>query len=561
MLLTTASASATLCLLILLPKAAWFLLKRLFVRLPIDNIPGPPPSNSWILGHFKKLFHRESWDFQHDLYNKYGQAVVTEGLFGRIWLFVFDPLALHHVILKDQHIYEETAQLIQMDLLLFGPGLLSVLGETHRKQRKMLNPVFSITHMRHMLPLFYEVTDRLREAIHRRVEDGPRTLDMLNWSTRIALELIGQGGLGYSFDPLTTDSASPYGDAMKNLMPAMLPLMKYRIILPALCKYTSPGFRRWVLERIPWEPLQKIRRIVDTMDAMSRDIYEAKMAALREGEEAVVQQVSEGKDILSKLLQANMAASDADKLPDDQLIAQITTIVFAAMDTTSGVLAHILHMLAEHPDIQERLRHEITSACRANDGNRPTYDQLSELTLLDCVCRETLRMFPPLVFLPRTAVKDAVLPLSTPIRARDGTLMHEIAVPKGTSVVISILASNRNRAIWGEDADEWKPDRWLKLPEAVTEAHIPGVYSHLLTFLGGSRACIGFKFSEMEMKVVLTTLLQHFKFSVPKDLKDSIFWNFGGVQWPSVGRKSDVSELPLGVELVGQETEDHSAFD
>ena len=81
----------------------------------------------------------------------------------------------------------------------------------------------------------------------------------------------------------------------------MLPLMKYRILLPPLCKYTSPELRRWVLERIPWAPLQKIRRIVDTMDHMSHDIYDAKMAALLKGEEAVVQQVSEGKDILSKL--------------------------------------------------------------------------------------------------------------------------------------------------------------------------------------------------------------------------------------------------------------------
>ncbi len=68
------------------------------------------------------------------------------------------------------------------------------------------------------------------------------------------------------------------------------------------------------------------------------------------------------------------------------------TIVFAAMDTTSGVLAHILHMLAEDPDVQEQLRREMISAFRANDGERPTYEQLSELTLLDCVCRETLRM-------------------------------------------------------------------------------------------------------------------------------------------------------------------------
>ena len=58
-------------------------------------------------------------------------------------------------------------------------------------------------------------------------------------------------------------------------------------------------------------------------------------------------------------------------------------------------------------------------------------------------------------------------------------MMNEVHVPKGTSVVISILASNRNRALWGLDADEWKPERWEKLPDAVINAHIPGVYAHL----------------------------------------------------------------------------------
>ena len=56
--------------------------------------------------------------------------------------------------------------------------------------------------------------------------------------------------------------------------------------------------------------------------------------------------------------------------------------------------------------------------------------------------------------------------------------------------------------------------------------------------------------ANMITEVVLITLLQHFKFLVPEDLEEPIFWNFGGVQWPSVGRKSDISELPLRVELV-----------
>ena len=72
------------------------------------------------------------------------------------------------------------------------------------------------------------------------------------------------------------------------------------------------------------------------------------------------------------------------------------------------------------------------------------------------------------------------MPLSKPIRGLDGTLINEIPVPEGTIVLIGMLASNRNAELWGPDAEEWKPERWLNpLPKAVTEAHIPGIYSHL----------------------------------------------------------------------------------
>lgn len=75
---------------------------------------------------------------------------------------------------------------------------------------------------------------------------------------------------------------------------------------------------------------------------------------------------------------------------------------------------------------------------------------------------------------------DAVLPLSEPITGIDGSKINEIHVPKDTTVVVGVLSSNRNKAIWGEDALEWKPERWLdQLPESVTEAKIPGIYSNL----------------------------------------------------------------------------------
>ena len=76
--------------------------------------------------------------------------------------------------------------------------------------------------------------------------------------------------------------------------------------------------------------------------------------------------------------------------------------------------------------------------------------------------------------------REVVLPLSTPIRGRDGREIREIVVPNDTVVVVGILAANRNKAVWGADVMEWWPERWLKpLPESVMEARVPGVYSHL----------------------------------------------------------------------------------
>lgn len=76
--------------------------------------------------------------------------------------------------------------------------------------------------------------------------------------------------------------------------------------------------------------------------------------------------------------------------------------------------------------------------------------------------------------------KDVVLPLSKPIPGLNNQPVSEIPLSKDTVVVVSLLNANRNPDIWGPDAMEWKPERWLgELPSSVTEAKIPGVYSNL----------------------------------------------------------------------------------
>jgi len=288
-----------------------------------------------------------------------------------------------------------------------------------------------------------------------------------------------------------------------------------------------------------------MRDIIDVINSTAAGIYEEKKKALEEGDEAVTRQIGKGNDIMSILMRANMSASEHDKMSEEELLAQISVLTFAATDTTSNALARILHLLSTHQDVQSKLRQEIVDA--RSRGNLE-YDEVVALPYLDAICRETLRLYAPVSQLSKTTRQDVVLPLSTPIKGLDGREITEIPIPNNTNIIVGLLAANRNPEVWGQDSYEWKPERWLTpLPESVSAARIPGIYSHLMTFLGGGRACIGFKFSQLEMKVVLLTLIQSFEFS-PSEKE--IFWQMSGVVSPIAVGEGTKTQLPMMVKLV-----------
>ncbi|OCH89968.1 cytochrome P450 [Obba rivulosa] len=520
---------------------AWRVIQ--YIRSPFNNIPGPP-GGSIFSGHLLQMIDRHAWDFVTEVGEKFGQVVRLKGLFGTQGLLVFDPVALQSIMIKDQNAYEEGEDFLVTNYLNFGNGLLATLGEKHRKQRKLINPFFSTSRMREMYPIFREVAGRLQTAIaldlDKRVD---KDIDMMQWMTRTALEMIGQVGLGYSFDPLVEDKPNDYGTAMKSLIPTLDKLLFERLPLPILVKIGPGWLRRRLVELIPIRPVKDWINIVDTMESNARQVCDGKRRAIEKGD---IAQLGAGQDILTRLLQANMSASDEDRVDDDEIVAHMSTLVFAATDTTTSSLARLLHLLAERPEVQDRLRQEYLKACQGGDA--PSFDELMELPLLDAVCRETLRLYPPFSIFVRTAREDMVLPLSGPIRGRDGDMINEIPIPKNTDVYIGILQSNRNSALWGPDAAEWKPERWLSpLPEAIVNAHIPGVYANLLTFFGGGRSCVGFKFSQLEMKVVLTTLLERFTFSKGDA---PLYWNMVFLAYPSAHRDDPKPSLPLRVNRV-----------
>jgi cytochrome P450 len=142
-------------------------------------------------------------------------------------------------------------------------------------------------------------------------------------------------------------------------------------------------------------------------------------------------------------------------------------------------------VLAQHQDIQTKLREEVKHL------NNPTFEEIESCRYLNNVCREMLRYIPPVAVTTRVAHTDDTI--------------NGVFIPKGTIVFIAIAATNFDETVWGPDVDSFNPDRWEKLPETLSN------YSYL-TFLQGARSCIGRKFAETEMKVLLVALIQRLQF-------------------------------------------------
>ncbi|KAI9443764.1 cytochrome P450 [Lactarius psammicola] len=531
---------AVYALVALTGVASLAVLRHRFRQRSLQKIPGPSnPSLFW--GHWRHMFNPYAYSFHEGLYRTYGKVARVYGFLGDIQLVVSDPKACNNIIVKDQAIFEETEAFLHTNMQTFGPSLLATIGPHHRKQRKLLNPAFNVNHMRYMTPIFHRVTNQvlaeLRENLQAIVSNGPEEINVADWMGRLALELIGQAGLGYSFGTLEGRD-DEYCRAFKEWIPTFSSLAVSRNLFPYVDKIFHPKILKFLGRMLPWPKLNHLMVLAEILNSKSRSIHATKKRLLELGDDATVRQVGDGKDIISLLMRASLTGREDDRLSEEELVSQMAVFLVAGTDTTSSALSRILHLLALHPDIQDRLRNELKEALE--DNEELTHDKLVSLPFLEAVCRETLRL----------TRSDVILPLSSPIQDVDGRKVHEIFIPNNTNVFVHIYNLNRDPSIWGTDAAEWKPERWLApLPQSVADANIQGVYANTMTFIGGSRACIGFKFSQLEMKVVLSQIIPAFRFA-PTGAE--IIWRFGNLSTPSVKGSVETFQpkLPIMVSRV-----------
>ncbi|KAH9852228.1 cytochrome P450 [Lenzites betulinus] len=562
--------------------------------LALAAVAGPIKEH-WLTGNFHRLF-KDGLQYNLDLFKRYGGAIKVYGMLGAEQLLVYDPLALHHVLVKDQDSFEETDMFIETNKLLFGQGLISTLGDQHKKQRKMLNPVFSLANLRSVLPQIQPIADELVARLQQGLPADGKTseVNVHPWLAKGTIEYVGRGILGAQLDCLEAAKASAYTDTLQTVQHVGMKVLYIRPFVPWAVRTFSQHWRNKLVDWLPFPALRELRGMAGIMHGSAMDIFASKKAEV----ERLGDTGDSAGDLMSIMLRANLSSQEKARLTDEELIGQINTFLLGGQETTTSALSRMLHILARETGAQSRLRSEVrrtklaqlgTGAETADDWKRVSlpYDILVNLPFLDAVVRETLRLHPPTNMMNRVATRDTVLPLQHPVRSVSGEEATSVPVPKGTNVIISILGSNRNPRVWGEDADEWRPARWLTATgervgagknadmefgdESVALSgdgagagakagvvKYPGVYGGMMTFLGGNRACIGFKFAEMEIKQILSTLVTNIHFSLPSavdehGVRKEIYWRMDGLQVPVVREPhgdGKTTQVPLDIRLV-----------
>ncbi|KAF7356067.1 hypothetical protein MVEN_00936500 [Mycena venus] len=483
------------------------------------NLPGPT-SKHWFYGNLKQLMNDEDPTVQEQWVQQYGPTFKYHRFFGRAALYTADLKAIHH-FLANTETYQKSEWARFTLGRIVGPGILVVEGDVHKRQRKIMNPAFGPAQVRELTEIFVEKSMQLRDSWASQVANssGVVRVDALSWLRKTTLDIIGLAGFNYKIDAIGAEDGAPPNE----LVDAFEALLAGETGF-SLARFLQLRFP--ILRNIPFKQDKVFSKAQATMMRIGRRLL---ADSKREVSENGTFETGTGRarDLLSLLLRANTSKDlpTNQRLSDVDVIAQVPTFLVAGHETTSTAVTWALLALTQNTAAQTRLREEALGV----STDRPTMDELNALSYMDCVVRETLRMHAPVATTSRVALRDDIVPLDKPFKDTTGTVHESL---QGESVLIPILVLNRNFELWGPDAMEFIPERWEKPPPGINA--IPGVWGHMLTFLGGTRSCIGYRFALVEMKALIFTLVRAFEFELAVPIAE-------------MGRTDDIVQCPIVV--------------
>lgn len=495
---------------------------------PLRHLPGPA-MDSYIFGNLYTLLQETDNMVIERWIEKHGKTFRFRRFFGAYQLCTTDMRAVNFMMSHNMT-FPKAERLRRALAQLLGDGLLAADEETHKRQRRIMNPSFGVLHVKNLVPTFWTKTNQLRDIwldILRENPDGAE-IEVLSWLTRATLDIIGVAGFGYEFHSLEDEDKDELAKAFTEVFNSNQSFSQLSVLKDVVCGALG----------IPTEDSRRFKANLAIIRRIGMGLVNDKKTLLQESKES---EESRGRDILTLLIKSNIAA-DVDKnqaLTDEEVFGQIATFLAAGHETTSSSTSWALYALSKHPEVQTKLRHELQSA---GLGEEPSMDEIEKLSYLNNFVREVLRAYAVVPLTSREAGCDTVVPVGEGYTDLNGVVRNEIHLQKGDSIAIPILAMHRDKDVWGEDAMEFRPERWDNLPSSVKD--MPGVWSHMMTFLHGPHACIGFRFALIEMKVLLYALVRAFEFEIDPSIE--IEGKTGLVTRPCVkGQAEKANRMPL----------------
>jgi cytochrome P450 len=408
----------------------------------LDTLPGPRTPG--LVNTLEFAFAPRFFTLRHN--KKYGRVYRVPALAGDA-IFTSDPEHVRRIFAADS----DTFRVLAATSLkaLFGPrSVLLTAGPTHKRQRKLLAPPLSGARLRGYAATMQQLADRQIDTLTL-----GRQFRALDLTTAFTLDVIVQTVFG-----VTAESEA---DELRTLLKALVH------DVPPSALFAPPLQQAWYP---PWA------RYLRSRDRFNRWL-EAKIATGRRTAQS-------GNDVLSLLLEARY--DDGSQMDDEEVHAQLITLLLAGHETTAITLASCMSRLARHPEVRAKLESELDALAPGDDVQRLPY--------LSAVIDETLRI-------------DPIVSDITRIPNADFALDADLTVTQNQVLVVLIEGIHLDPALYPSPLT-FRPERFLERKYAAHE---------FLPFGGGVRRCIGAAFSDMETKIMLATLVRKTSLSLVSD--------------------------------------------
>jgi cytochrome P450 len=413
-------------------------------------IPGPRGYPPW--GVFPQL-RRDPLRYLTEAAQRYGEVVALP-LGGRRVYLLAHPDHIQHVLQDQPQRYAKGASVARVKPL-FGDGLTTSEGALWRRQRQLMQPLFS---WQRLLPWTATIAAATAAMVARwePLADAGQPVEVAAALRDLTQDIMRQ----LLFGPDPRPEAQAAGEALTLAVGEL-----ERHVWAAL---PAP---RW----LPTRANRQLYRALHTLDAY---VYRQIAAHSRPG--------SAADDLLARLL-AGQDGAPGERMPAAQLRDEAVTLWVAGQTTVAAALAWTCYLLAQHPEAARALQGELDAVL---GGRRPTPQDLPRLRYTRLVLDESLRLYPPTWVTARTPL------------AADAIGGH--ALPAGALLLVSPYVLHRHPAFWAHperfDPERFTPERALARPRF---AYFP--------FGGGPRRCIGQGLAMLEMLVILAMVAQAYE--------------------------------------------------